>query len=140
MLDARTAVLLALRQGPAYGRGLVRRIREASGEQVRFAEGSVYPALRKLARARLVRSWMVVPGRRKGGRARTYYELTERGVRASEAAVAGIAALLGLPGALRESATEIEARRRRIALGAELSETALLLKARTPRVKARGAA
>ena len=32
-----------------------------------------------------MRSWSVVPGRRRGGRARTYYELTERGVRASEA-------------------------------------------------------
>ena len=85
MITARTALLQALREGPGYGRELVRCISRASAGRLRFAEGSIYPALRHLEAARLVRSWEVVPGRRRGGRARTYYELTERGVRVSEA-------------------------------------------------------
>jgi DNA-binding PadR family transcriptional regulator len=131
MVTARTAVLLALRQGPGYGRELVRRIRSASRGRLRLAEGSVYPALRHLERSRLARSWQVVPGRRRGGRSRTYYELTERGVRASAAAVAALGALLA-PGAglVPPSGEEIARMRQRLALGAELSETALVLSLR----------
>ena len=76
MVSARTALLLVLTDGPGYGRELVRRIQGATGGREQLAEGSVYPALRGLAAARLVRSWKVVPGRRRGGRVRTYYELT----------------------------------------------------------------
>jgi len=131
MLAARTAVLLALRQGPGYGRELVRRIRSASGGRLRLAEGSVYPALRQLERSRLARSWEVVPGRRRGGRSRTYYELTERGVRASAAAAGTLGALLA-PGAgfVPPSVEEVARMRQRLVLGAELSETALVLSLR----------
>ena len=90
MVSARTALQLVLRDGPGYGRELVRRIQSATAGRERFAEGTIYPALRGLEAARLVRSWNVVPGRRRGGRARTYYELTERGVRASEAERKGL--------------------------------------------------
>lgn len=135
MLDARTAALLVLRQGPTYGRGLVRRIAEASGGQVRFGEGSIYPALQGLTRAGLVRAWPIVPGRQRGGRVRRYYELTGPGVRASQAAASGVAGLLGLGGVSVDTPAEVEARAQRIALGAELSETALILKPRLRRTK-----
>jgi DNA-binding PadR family transcriptional regulator len=129
MLSARAALLLALRQGPGYGRQLVRRIRSASGGRLRLAEGSVYPALRQLERSRLTVSWEVVPGRRRGGRSRTYYELTERGVRASAAAAGTLGALLR-PGAGFQppSIEDIALMRQRLALGAELSETAPVLR------------
>lgn len=132
MIAARTALLLALRQGPGYGRGLVRRIRSASGGRLRLAEGSVYPALRQLERSRLARSWEVVPGLRRGARSRTYYELTERGVRASAVAAAALGALLG-PVARPTSPEDMARMRQRLSLGAELSETALTLSLRPAR-------
>lgn len=125
MVSARTALLLVLRDGPGYGRDLVRRIHDATRGRGRFVEGSVYPALRGLEADGLVRSWEVVPGRRRGGRARTYYELTERGVEASEAERNGL--LMFAAGTVARAARPEESDRmgRRIELGAELSEAAM---------------
>jgi DNA-binding PadR family transcriptional regulator len=123
MITARTALLMALREGPGYGREFVRRIQRATAGRVRLAEGSIYPALHKLEAKRLARRWKVVPGRRRGDRARTYYELTERGVRVSEVYRAD---LLGLATAgqapVPPSGENLERMRRRIELGAELSD------------------
>jgi DNA-binding PadR family transcriptional regulator len=94
MLTARTAILQALRQGPGYGRQLMRRVDAATGGRASLAPGSVYPALKALEKARMVRKWTVVAGRARGGRARTYYELTVVGIREAEQeaiALAGIA-------------------------------------------------
>ena len=138
MVTARTALLQVLREGPGYGRELVLRITRASAGRLRFAEGSIYPALRHLEAARLVRSWGVVPGRRRGGRARTYYELTERGTRASEADRAALLRL-AVPARPRLPGPD-ECRRmfERIELGAELSEAAgsLSLRPRSRRGRA----
>jgi len=136
MVDARTAVLLALRRGPAFGRELLRRVRGAAGGRVRLAEGSVYPALRSLERARLAHGWIVVPGRRRGGRARRYYELTERGIRVAEAAARDLRALAGdRPEALAASAADLERMRERLVRAAELSEEVMSLRLRAPRRK-----
>jgi len=138
VVAARTALLLALRDGPGYGRELVRRIHHATAGWKRFAEGSIYPALRQLEAARLVRSWTVVPGRQRGGRARTYYELTERGVGAAEderarlwRAVAGESCPALTPG-------QRERMRRRLELGAALSESADEFELRPRRPQGRG--
>jgi PadR family transcriptional regulator, regulatory protein PadR len=129
MLSARAAVLLALRQGPSYGRQVVRRLQASSGRAIRLALGSLYPALRTLEKERLVRSWTVVPGRRRGGRARRYYELTERGVRASEAVRSAFLGLLGIePRRPLDSAEELEARRQRLERAAEISEAMMWLR------------
>jgi DNA-binding PadR family transcriptional regulator len=125
MVSARTALLLVLRDGPGYGRELVRRIRSATAGRERLAEGSVYPALRALAAARLVRSWKVVPGRTRGGRARTYYELTERGIKASETERTGLLRLACGAAPRAADPGEGDRMRRGIELGAELSEAAL---------------
>ncbi len=138
MVTARAALLQALREGPAYGRELVRRIARATSGRVRFAEGSIYPALRRLLASRLVRSWSVVPGRRRGGRARRYYELTERGVRASDAERRDLLLLAGAASSLPDPA-EQERMRARIELGAELSEEAGALALRVPRRRGRAA-
>jgi len=127
MISARAALLLALREGPGYGRELVGRIHRASSGRARFAEGSIYPALRKLEADRLVRSWSVVPGRRRGGRERTYYELTERGVRAVEAERESLLRLVADGGHAVPGPEERERMARRIELGAELSEAGLEL-------------
>ena len=124
VVAARTALLLVLRDGPGYGRELVRRIHRATAGWKRFAEGSIYPALRKLEAARLIRSWTVVPGRQRGGRARTYYELTERGVRAAQDERARLwRTVAGEPSA-PASPEERERMRQRLELGAALSESA----------------
>jgi DNA-binding PadR family transcriptional regulator len=125
MVSARTALLLVLRDGPGYGRELVRRIQGATAGRERFAEGSVYPALRGLEAARLVRSWKVVPGRRRGGRARTYYELTERGVRVSETERTSLLRFATGAAPRAPGPKERDRMQRRIELGAELSEAAL---------------
>ena len=130
MVTARTALLQVLREGPGFGRELVRRISRASAGRLQFAEGSIYPALRRLEAARLVRSWGVVPGRRRGGRARTYYELTERGVRASEADRAALLRLAAPESPRLPGPDECRRMLERIELGAELSETAGLLSLR----------
>jgi PadR family transcriptional regulator, regulatory protein PadR len=99
MLTARAALLQALRQGPGYGRQLMRRVGAATGGRASLAPGSAYPTLRALEKARLVRPWTVIAGRARGGRARTYYELTVAGIREAESeaeALAGIA-LAGRP-------------------------------------------
>jgi DNA-binding PadR family transcriptional regulator len=126
VLTAGTALLLVLREGPGYGRELVRRIERASDGR-RFAEGSIYPALRRLEAERLVRSWQVVPGRRRGGRARTYYGLTERGVRASEMRRAGLLRFVTAHMPPPEEPGQRERMGRRIELGTEISEAAFHL-------------
>jgi DNA-binding PadR family transcriptional regulator len=92
-MTARTAVLQALRQGPGSGRLLMRRVEAATGGRVSLAPGTVYPALRALEQAGLVRRWTVVAGRVRGGRSRTYYELTWRGF-ASQAEARALVGIL----------------------------------------------
>lgn len=139
MITARTALLQALNEGPGYGRELLRRIRRASAGRLRFAEGSIYPALRRLEAGRLVRSWGVVPGRRRGGRARTYYELTDRGARASERDRAALLRLAAPDHAGLPDPEECRRMLQRIELGAELSETAGQLPLRVQPSRGRGA-
>jgi DNA-binding PadR family transcriptional regulator len=93
MVTARTAILQALRQGPGYGRLLMRRVTTATGGRASLAPGSVYPTLKALENARLVRKWTVIAGRARGGRARTYYELTVEGIREAEAEAAALAGI-----------------------------------------------
>ena len=82
----------ALLRGPAYGVELVDRIFRATGH--RLASGAVYPALQTLMRRRLLRTWKVVPGGRRGGRSRTYYELTYRGLLHAQAEASALGSLL----------------------------------------------
>jgi DNA-binding PadR family transcriptional regulator len=74
----RAALLLALRQGPGYGVELVDRVFRLTGR--RLPLGSVYPTLETLRFKGFLRKWKVVPGGRRGGRSRTYYELTYKGL------------------------------------------------------------
>jgi len=68
-------VLSVLEDGPAHGYALVEAIRERSTGVFDLAEGTIYPALYRLERKRLVTSeWQVVAGRR-----RRLYSLTTRG-------------------------------------------------------------
>jgi DNA-binding PadR family transcriptional regulator len=83
LLSTKTALLLALREGPGFGLDLIRRLATRTGNRVRLAQGRVYPALRALQKEGLVTAASVSPGGRRGARSRTYYDLTVRGVLAS---------------------------------------------------------
>jgi DNA-binding PadR family transcriptional regulator len=72
--------LTALKSGPAHGYRIIRAIRERSGGEFELLEGSLYPALHRLERDRLVTSsWSNV-----GGRKRRVYKLSRKGRAALE--------------------------------------------------------
>jgi len=123
VITARAALLQALRSGPGYGLELVRRAAALSGGRCRLAHGSVYPALRALEAARLVRAWQVIPGGGRGGRSRTYYDLTWRGVEAAERDRQVFANLARSPeGGVRPTPAEIARMQARLRRAAEISE------------------
>src|SRR5215475_3053323 len=74
-------VLLAvIRTGEeAYGVPIADAIAETSGREV--AQGSVYITLDRLERKGLVRSRMGDPTAERGGRAKTYFRVTAKGLR-----------------------------------------------------------
>lgn len=94
-LAAKAALLQALAT-PDCGTGLARRIREATTGRIRLRPGSVYPALRALERAGLVRRMEDRRGRT--GRPRRYYELTIEGAAAAMAQREALSALFGAAG------------------------------------------
>ena len=69
-------ILKALSRGPNHGFGIVLHIQESSGGILDVEEGSLYPALHRLERDKLVKAaWKVTENSR---RAR-YYSLTPAG-------------------------------------------------------------
>src|SRR5262245_66492815 len=72
-LDA--LVLATLEREPAHGYGIARRLRSLSDDVFRVSEGTIYPALHRLERDRLVLSrWQEAKGRR-----RRVYRITAAG-------------------------------------------------------------
>jgi transcriptional regulator len=71
-------VLSALVDGPEHGYGVARRIERKSAEALRVEEGSLYPALYRLERQRLIAS---TPGRSDNNRPARFYRLTAKGRR-----------------------------------------------------------
>jgi PadR family transcriptional regulator PadR len=68
-------LLASLSGEPAHGYALVERLRDRSNGAFDLAEGTVYPALYRLERAKLLSSrWAI-----SGGRRRRIYSLTRRG-------------------------------------------------------------
>ena len=62
-------------QGPTYGYEVAQTVAERSNGSFDLKEGSLYPALHRLERQKLLRSfWREADGRR-----RKYYELTQAG-------------------------------------------------------------
>jgi PadR family transcriptional regulator, regulatory protein PadR len=71
-------ILDVLRDGPSYGYGIAQRIFAQSHHTIRRPQGTLYPALHRLERQRLiVGQWHRAPT----GRERRYYRLTARGQR-----------------------------------------------------------
>jgi len=122
-ITTRAALLQALRDGPGYGRELIRRVQHMSEGRVRLSEGRVYPVLKALEEEGLVGASEVVPRGRRGARSRTYYDLTLRGV---EVSTLQREALHGLVMRRREAERreewDLEAMGRRVLEAEELAE------------------
>lgn len=123
-LTTRAALLLALRDGPGYGLDLIRRVAERTDRAIRLSEARVYPTLKALEREKLLSASTVAPKGRRGARARTYYDLTIAGVRASTECRDAVAALAA--GRPRRRATPAERKRmaERLIVADELSTLA----------------
>lgn len=80
-MGTKAALLQALVRGEGYGLELIERIRAASRGSIRLKEGAVYPALRGLEEAGLVRHSKDESTAARGGRPRRYYQLTATGRR-----------------------------------------------------------
>jgi PadR family transcriptional regulator, regulatory protein PadR len=71
-------LLSCLRDGPAHGYLVIKRLRERSVGEFDLLEGTLYPALHRLEQSGLVTSrWST-----EGGRRRRVYQLTAKGHRA----------------------------------------------------------
>jgi PadR family transcriptional regulator PadR len=115
LLSARATLLLALLDGPGYRTDLDRRLHARTRGRVRLNPGNAYPALRRLERDGLLRSWKGQPLRQRGGRGRTYYELTPRGVTAAQETRAALGRLVeptGPPKGNRNARVQAERLRR----------------------------
>jgi PadR family transcriptional regulator PadR len=74
-------LLAALEEGPRHGYAVMEALRAGSGGRFDLPTGTIYPALRRLERAGLVRTrWT-----EHGGRRRRLYELTPAGRRTLDA-------------------------------------------------------
>lgn len=121
LLPARVALLLALRDGPGYGRDLIRRVGAAARGAIRLSPARVYGALDALRRAGLLEARRVSPGGSRGARSRTYYELTPAGVLvSSQQRQALLGVLAGRP-LERPDAAERSRMASRVAAAEELS-------------------
>ena len=84
-LSAKASILQLLVDGPAYGSELMARFEDRMGRRVRLAPARVYPVLRALDAAGLVRAISFAPRGRRGARTRVYYRLTAKGRAAAQA-------------------------------------------------------
>jgi transcriptional regulator len=72
-------ILESLRRQPAHGYALVQHIQQRSKQLLQVEEGSLYPALQRLLKAKLVRAeWKVSPSTNRRVR---MYEITRVGLR-----------------------------------------------------------
>ncbi len=137
-VSTRTALLLALREGPGFGLDLMRRLATQTDNRVRLAQARVYPTLRALEKEGLVTAARVSPGGRRGGRSRTYYDLTVRGVLTSGEVRTSLASLTtGRTGRAPEAA-EVRRMAERLAGMEELSAVAFGLRTAMLRTRTKG--
>jgi transcriptional regulator len=72
-------ILESLRRQPAHGYALVQHIQQRSNNLLQVEEGSLYPALQRLLKAKLVRAkWTVSPSTNRRVR---IYEINRTGIR-----------------------------------------------------------
>jgi transcriptional regulator len=93
-------ILESLRRQPAHGYALVQHIRQRSKNFLQVEEGSLYPALQRLLKAKLVRAeWTISPSTNR--RVRVYHitkageRRLERDLSSFDRMLAGIQMVLG---------------------------------------------
>jgi PadR family transcriptional regulator, regulatory protein PadR len=80
-------ILRSLRRQPMHGYALVQHIRQRSNDLLQVEEGSLYPALQRMLREKLVKAeWKISPTNR---RVRTY-QITVAGIRHLEKEMASL--------------------------------------------------
>jgi DNA-binding PadR family transcriptional regulator len=79
--SSRPLVMAILARGEDYGYSIIRRVREASGGDIEWSEGMLYPVLHRLEAEGLIRSRWRETDR---GRRRKYYQLSAAGKRSLE--------------------------------------------------------
>jgi len=76
--SSRPIVLAILMQGDDYGYSIIQHVRKASGGEIEWSEGMLYPVLHRLENEGLVRSsWQKTDA----GRRRKYYRISASGKR-----------------------------------------------------------
>ena len=76
--SSRPIVMSILSQGEDYGYSIIQRVREASGGEIEWSEGMLYPVLHRLEDEGLIASsWK----KSESGRRRKYYRLKAAGRR-----------------------------------------------------------
>jgi PadR family transcriptional regulator PadR len=96
-LDIQAILLQVLMDGEAFGLQVISRVEERTGGKLRFAQGTVYPALRQLEREGLLTSREGAPLPERGGRPRIFYALTRKGSKAARAGRELVEQLFQLP-------------------------------------------
>jgi len=85
-------ILDSLRRQPAHGYALVQHIQQRSNNLLQVEEGSLYPALQRLLKAKLVKAaWTVSPSTNRRVR---IYEITRTGLRHLEREVSSFDRML----------------------------------------------
>ena len=74
--SATSLVLAILSEGQSYGYAIIKRVGDASGGELQWTDGMVYPLLHRLERRGFVEA---VWGESETGRRRKYYRLTSEG-------------------------------------------------------------
>ncbi|MCA9000715.1 MAG: helix-turn-helix transcriptional regulator [Planctomycetes bacterium] len=74
--SATPLVLSILKKGDSYGYEIIRQVREASGGEMEWSDGMLYPILHRLEKRALVESYW---GQADTGRRRKYYRLCPSG-------------------------------------------------------------
>lgn len=74
--SAAKIILSVLAQGDSYGYDMLQKVKELSGKQIKWNEGSIYPVLKKMEAQGLIRSYWIM---RDDERPRKYYNLLDTG-------------------------------------------------------------
>ncbi|MBX2930700.1 MAG: PadR family transcriptional regulator [Chitinophagaceae bacterium] len=75
-------ILSILSKGESYGYEIIRNIKEASNGKFQFAEGTLYPILKKMEQSNWINAkWKTA----ENGRERKYYKITATGKKQLEA-------------------------------------------------------
>jgi DNA-binding PadR family transcriptional regulator len=80
--SAKPLLLSILSEGESYGYEIIQKVRELSGGEIQWSDGTLYPVLHRLEREGLIESeWKEA----ESGRERKYYSLSKNGRKVLEA-------------------------------------------------------